>query len=81
MRPASGAPTCLISVSSSPATRPTLWLRKSFNDVDRDGERRAAQLGAEFESLERRKCFQRKLMQLDEEIVCPLPSDQRVMTQ
>jgi len=39
---------------------------KSLNDVRGDGERRAAQLPAELETLVRRKCFQRKLMQPDE---------------
>jgi hypothetical protein len=37
---------------------------------------RATQLAAQFESFERRKPFQRKLMELDEQIVSTLPGNQ-----
>jgi hypothetical protein len=52
---------------------------KSFNDVRRNRERRAPHLLTELEPLVRRKRFQRKLMQSDEEIVGALPGHERVM--
>jgi hypothetical protein len=48
----------------------------AFGNVRRYRVRRLAKLGAEFESLERREQLNGQLMNLDEQIVGPLPHDE-----
>ena len=53
---------------------------KSFNDVRGDRIRSSSQLAAQLEPLKGRKCFDRQMMQLDEQIICTLPRDERVVS-
>jgi hypothetical protein len=46
---------------------------KSFNDIARDRKGGPSELTTELEPLERRKPFQRKLMQPNEQVVRALP--------
>src|SRR6266705_2461576 len=53
---------------------------KSFNDVRRNRIRSTSNLRTKFEPLERWKCFKRKGMNTDEEIVGALPGDEIMMS-
>jgi hypothetical protein len=55
--------------------------RKSFNDVGRHGIGCATQLSAQLVLLLPRKVLMRKTMNVDEQIVCALPHDQRSIRQ
>ena len=54
---------------------------KSFHDVRGHGESGTAKLCREFKSFEIREALARKLMEPNEEVVCALPGNQRVMSQ
>jgi len=53
----------------------------SFNNICRDRIRGASQLTAHLIALVCRKLFQRKHMQLDEQVIGALPRDESVMAQ
>jgi len=60
-------------------TRATRRPCKSFRDVHRHREGRAAELLPQLEPLEGRKCFERKTMERQKEIVGALPGYERMM--